>query len=137
MRLPNDRVARVRRVCFVAGVLLLASSVAIAEDSHGSGPSWESISTGLVGVLSLIIGAYARGLERRVGDVEKDLKGLNDRVLSDYHDARDTEHAIALTLKPIEVMLMHLQSEISAIHRRLDQMNVPQVAGTSKNHDKT
>lgn len=137
MQIPNSRIARVRKVCIAFGVLMLASAAVLAEDGRGGGPSWEGIATGLVGVLSLVVGAYARGLERRVGNVETGLKGLNDRVLSDYHDARDTEHAIALTLKPIEVILAHLQSEIAAIHKRLDRMNVPQASGTGQNHDKT
>lgn len=123
--LPGYRITRVKRVLLCAGVVFL-SFAAWASDGGQSSPTWESIATGLVGVLSLIIGAYARGLERRVFSMESGLKGLNDKVLGDYHDATDTERAIAQALKPIELVLGHLQSEIAAVHARLDKLAVPQ-----------
>lgn len=106
--------------CFVAGVLLLAYSAAaygIDAQQAATGPTWDVIGTGLIGVVSLLVGAYARGLDRRIGRAELGLSDLKDRVLMDYHTAADTERIVQTGIQPVIVQLGAMQRDIEDIRR--------------------
>lgn len=125
--IPANRAARVRVTSMVVGIVLLAyAGTAVANDVDIPGPGWDLIATTLAGVASLMVAAYTRGLERRISITEIGLSGLKDRVLTDYHDAQETERMITSALKPFEVALAHLSTQVAAIHTRLDRMDVPQ-----------
>lgn len=128
----TDRASRVRIACTAIGAALLTyAGVAYAGEANLPGPGWDLIATTLAGIASLLVAAYARGLERRLGAVEVGLAGLKERVLTDYHDASETERNVSQSMRPLEVALQHLSGQVAAIHARMDSMNVPQARSSS------
>lgn len=67
--------------CFgIAWGLCLLASVATAQGGQQSGPGWESVAVAALGVVSLLLGLYARGVERRVDKAEARADAADVRI---------------------------------------------------------
>lgn len=131
------------RWCFFVSLsLLLYSSIAIAQDAvleRHDAPTWEVLVPYVFGVVVAMIGAYVRGLSRRIENIERDINvkkadsnlqiaELKERMITRYHDIDAIERSIKSSLEPILVQIAHLQegvSKVDAIHARLDLLRVP------------
>lgn len=119
------------RSCLLIGAgLLLIGSVVAAQDfnigpAHPGAVSWEAIGTLALGVVISMVGAYAKGLERRVSRNENALDHLRDTLLGEHLDKQESAEAIQSALAPIRVELAQNTRSIEALHRRLDAANFP------------
>jgi len=75
-----------------------------------TGPTWQVLTIGLVGLMVLIATAYIKSLERRIIKTESDLENLNKLVLRDYHNKEEMNR-----------ILQRIENGVTAVHRRLDQ----------------
>lgn len=113
-------------LCTATGtVLLLASAAAVAQDANGAVMGFQArdVITGLFGLLLTIMGAFTAGFRSRVDGIDRDVRELSkslaefkQAVAKDYHD----KHEVAERLG-------QLDRSVEALHRRFDQLNVPQV----------
>ena len=82
------------------------------------GPSWQVIAVGSVGLLvaiiSTVIGAYVKGMGKRVDKLEGEVVDLGKMVLKDYH-----------TKEEISRLLSDLRTSIEALHARFDRAGFP------------
>lgn len=120
--------------CLTVGLgLVLFSATAMAADA-GQGPTWSLIATGLVGMVVALVGAYAKGLERRISSTEQAITActanttaLREMVLTQYHNDAEIERLFGpVTLQLTEHGKRQQQHEILllAIHNRLDQAGI-------------
>lgn len=108
-------------------LLLLASGMATAATVQGgsAGPSWEWLAGTVFAVAGALLMGYARGMERRIVGLERGQADLKERILTQYHDAADTERTIRSELQPVHISIAHIQNSVEAMHIRLDRMHVP------------
>ncbi len=114
---PMHRIAQHWVVMLLAGLALLAySTLALAQQSPSSfGPDWSIIATAALGVVTLLVGAYAKGIEGRLGRTEVQLNELHTMVMRDYHNKTDSERALRDGFAV-------LRAEISAISNTQNSM---------------
>jgi hypothetical protein len=120
--------------CLTVGLgLVLFSATAMAADAN-DGPTWSLIATGLVGMVVALIGAYAKGLERRISGTEQSIaactantSALREMVLTQYHNDAEIERLLGpvnLQLADLHKGYQHQQILLLAIHNRLDQAGI-------------
>lgn len=102
--------------CMAAGILLFlwGASNAMAQTpgaDNVAGAGWVQL---LLGLVISLVGAYAKGLERRVTDVEKIASATRRDLDRDYYTKQEMTNLVG-----------ELRGSISAVHRRLDYLRVP------------
>ncbi len=120
------------------GLCLIGTAVNAgnAGGSGGGALDWKTVATAALGVVSILLGVYARSLERRVEAVEIDAKicGKGHAVLRE-EIARDhlTKVEIGERFDRAEADATRrfdkIESMVSAVHRRLDYIGGGQMAG--------
>ena len=136
----------------IGGSFLCVSTIALAQSATpsatSSAPWWF---TGLIGVLTLVIGAYVRGLEAGITEAKKATKeGLeslkedlekridrvdhragstSDRLLGDYHDKDELREVIKQEIGPLVARLVHVENAVEKVHSRLDSIKLARITG--------
>ena len=100
--------------------LYTGAAIAQALASGPQGPTWETWFTLAGSALMMLGGAYVRGLNGRVNELQSEIKALAN-ALADVEKvaARDQAHAKAAQDTLAEVKLIAL-----SVQRRLDQLHV-------------
>ena len=103
-------------------LFLIGVSQAMAQaPSVSEAPTYTVWFQVLLGLVLALIGAYAKGLDTRLTNVEKaseyrrqEITTLRERVISEYHNKND-----------IAAMHTDLRNMIQAVHSRLDRLGYP------------
>ena len=112
----------------IGAVLVLAGASASAQDANGAVMGFQArdIITGLLGLLLTVVGAYTAGFSRRVDKLDEKVEKISDAltefkqvVAKEYHDKQE-----------VSDQLSQVNRSVEALHRRFDQLNVPQVPRT-------
>ena len=129
--------------CFaVTWGLYLIGSAAIAQTGGGStGPGWQDVALGALGIVSLLLGVVQTRNERRQDRLEAKHESTEARI-SGIREALGREHYTKAEIKEgvqkiersfaeyreetVEARSL-VQQELRALHRRLDVMRVPMV----------
>lgn len=120
--------------CLTVGLgMVLFSATAFGADRELS-PSWSVVATGLVGMVVALIGAYAKGLERRISSNEQscntnnaNITALRELVIGQYHDSGEVERmfgAVHLTLAELTRNQQKHELLLLSVHNRLDQAGI-------------
>jgi hypothetical protein len=114
--------------------MVLFSAAALGADTDNTGMPWSLIATGLVGMVVALVGAYAKGLERRVAANElgvssclSNTTALREMVLSNYHNDKEIERLfgpVTLQLSDLNKRQMAHEILLMAVHNRLDQAGI-------------
>jgi hypothetical protein len=104
--------------CMVAGVALFVWGIsdALAQTAtHSSGPTWETWFALSAGAISMLVSAFAAGLSKRLDRAEAVTAAMQRALDRDYHTKSDTDKRFD-----------RIDQSVSALHRRLDFLRVPQ-----------
>lgn len=114
-------------VSVVAGVMLFLWGMrdAMAQSPGGDAPTYATWFTILLGALMALLGAYFRGalgtVKERISENKTEIASLTGRITAtqraldrEYHNKQETN-----------AMFTEIKASISALHRRLDLVNVP------------
>lgn len=117
-----------RRWCWACaavtwGLALMATAAHAAFGPAQAGVDWKTLAVGAIGFVSILVGVYARSLERRVDLAEKGVDE-QERRLSDLIVNLARDH---FTKAEINATYSELKNSISALHRRLDTLDVQKV----------
>lgn len=125
---------RWRGWCMTGGVVLFLTgmSQAMAQTpSVSEAPTYTVWFQVLLGLVLALIGAYAKGLDTRLTNVEKsseyrrqEITTLRERVISEYHNKND-----------IAAMHTDLRNMIQAVHARMDRQGYPPPRSRSLHRD--
>lgn len=111
-----------RRWCWpcaaAAWGLFLVCSVALAANGPTNGPTWQSVAIAAIGCISILVGVYARGIERRIETAQQ---------ASDSN----TQHLAGIKLKLAEEHMTkdEIKAEFESLHRRFDSFIQAQTRG--------
>lgn len=97
--------------------------------AQARGPDWSLIATGAVGLVTMLTGAYAKGMERRVTKTERDIEALRSQMFTSYHDKADVERIVQQGIAVLRAELSGVTRSVDAVHDRLDRMNAPHGGG--------
>jgi len=120
-------IARRWLVVMTLGLLmLLISGIAMAQQAQpAAGPDWAWIASGCVGVITLLVGAYAKGIQQRVDGLEREQRQLRDLLLREYHSKSDGERVMQDRFAVLRAELQSVTAAIALVHDRLNRMKVP------------
>ena len=109
----------------ICGLSLFLLGVATASPSSaryaGSAPDYQAWFTILTGLVTVMVGSYAKGLSGRINGHDNDLRDLREK-LARQELVMATEHH---TKEEANGQFNRLEDSIKAIHRRLDYLKVP------------
>lgn len=100
-----------RKPSLLVGIGAIIYSGVVYAASSASGPSWEFIAIGSIGLLISLIGAYAKGVSNRVDRLSEKYESLNQNVLREYHTKQD-----------LNEILGEIKLSVKALHQRFDKM---------------
>jgi len=109
-----------RRMCWScmglgAGLLLLTFTATAAAGDLATGPvGWRDVAAGSIGIVMLLFGWLGTRLHSRVDSLESEAVS-NDEV----------RQMIGDLLAPLDERSRHIEESVSAVHRRLDNLHVP------------
>ena len=105
--------------CFgIAWGLCLLASVATAQGGQQSGPGWESVAVAALGVVSLLIGLYARSLERRVDAAETRAESTSVRL----HELREKLAAEHYTKAEVQRGFERMDAQFLALSKQIERI---------------
>lgn len=129
----------IRRWCWSCaavtwGFYLIGTAAYAEGGGDHAGVDWKTLATAAIGLLSLMLGVYARSIERRVDVVESGGKE-NGRLHAALREeiARDhlTKAEISERFDKVETdsarRFDKIEQMVTAVHRRLDFMGVQRV----------
>lgn len=110
----------------VGVVLMSASGIALAaNEAPQVGPSWVWIVNGCVGVIACLVGAYAKGLERRIDDLEKEHAQLRNLLLREYHSKSDGERLMQAGFETVRAEMHAVRSSVDHLRGMLERRGAP------------
>lgn len=127
---------------------MTAFAVYAVDPSQSTHADWRTIGTAAIGVAVMLVGAYAKGVERRVENNERDIKAclastqqLRELVLSEYQRSEKLNDVLApmhlqfneLKIALREVHEAHIESklQLAALHQRLDSIATATATATA------
>ncbi len=133
--MPNDAMPIPRALCWPCitvglGLCLAALAAAAADTPAPAGLTLGHVVTMMFGLITALVGAYAKGLERRVTNTEQaaancanSVVALRELVLREYHTNTEIRELIAPVIATQEQhgkVLRALEMQVQAVHNRLD-----------------
>lgn len=111
---------------FALGLLLLLyASTALAQSEVGASPDYRAWFSILVGIVTLMVASYAKGLDnrqtntdRKVDELQREFNRHQLFVATDHQTKEDSTSQFA-------VLRAHLDREFLAVHQRLDKLHAP------------
>ena len=103
--------------------------VAAAQAGSGPAPDYQAWFTILIGVVSLMVGAYATGLSSRITHVEHKLDALQTTISEARFNVATTHHTKEETNHQFQQMREDMHRNFNALHERLDRWHVPSTFG--------
>lgn len=118
-------------VILVFGLCSIAyGGVAAAQASSGPAPDYQAWFTILIGVVSLMVGAYATGLSSRITHVEHKLDALNATISDARFNVATTHHTKEEMNYQLGLVREDMHRSFNALHERLDRWHVPSAFGS-------
>jgi len=118
----------------IISISLCAYSAASYANTNTSGPNWEYVASGAMGLLLLAFSAYAKGVKDTLTDNIKDLKSniefntaelhkIELMVIRDYQARADVPAAFRAEIAPVAMEVKLIHRSLSALHTRIDELS--------------
>lgn len=103
-------------------IMVLIGSVIYSGAVYASpsGPTWESIGMGAVGLLIAGLGAYAKGISGRVDKLEQRQAELNTVLLKEYHPKSDVREMVEEVKESMKLFHTEMKANMNELKQRFD-----------------
>ena len=129
----------IRRWCWSCaavpwGIYLIGTAAYAETGGDHAGVDWKTLATAAIGLLSLMLGVYARSIERRVEAVERGVaehgrlhSGLREEIARDHLTKIEIAERFDRAEAEASRRYDNLEAMVSAVHSRFDMLGVGQV----------
>jgi len=127
-------------IIFCGGIIFLVSMQAYASERMAEGLGWREIALICIGLLTTVVGAYMKGLEKsneqqfsnmrssqaatdvRVAEQQSRHSELERMVLKEFHTKPELMSIITNALAPIQQSIGRIEGAVESLHKRVDRL---------------